>query len=269
MAVTLDCQSLDSTLESLHHIFRLPVSKISTLIESFDCDAYAEAHPNDCRKLKEILPELLCDHGGSRRSPTIVYWFHGTRALSESSLAKGLNPLNLQFDQICEDLYSLAMCWIDHSQWQVFKNGVVQGDGLESSQRIRRRLAFKDDWGPHGVLVRDALIQPSRFSAVNYLYAPETIEDICESFEKHFGHDLLAQFIRASRPYIVKIKEEPPRHDVIGSALAYLWCWLRDEDCTMCNTCLDSVSTIIPPGAIVEIQEIPLEKCPSSSHHPE
>ncbi len=218
------------------------------------------AHGNLLAKVA-IVPESS-PYGPSQIRGSLQ--FHGTRTLSDSSLAKGLNPLNLQFDQICEDLYVLARHWIDHSQWQGFKNGVVQGDGLESSQRIRHRLTFKDDWGPHAVLVRDALIQPSRFSAVNYLRAPETIEDICESFEKHFGHDLLARFIRASRPYIVKIKEEPPRHDVVGSALAYLWCWLREEDCTMCNTCLDSTSTIIPPSSIVEIQEISLEEFPSS-----
>jgi hypothetical protein len=222
----------------------------------FDCDAYAHSHPNDHRQLKYVLPELLCGQGGLQQEPTTTFWFHGTRVLGQSSLSQGLNPLNLQLDQIWTDLFQLAAQWIREDEWHDFRNTIEHACALESSSMYRHRLAVSADWGPHAVLIRDALIHPNRFSGVDYLRAPEIIEDICRSFEGHFGYDLLAEFQHYSHPCIVKFRNEQSCPNAPGIALSYLWCWTHEQDCTSCNTCFETTNGKIPSNSIAEVETL-------------
>lgn len=258
LPTTLDCSNIESTTSSLESILGLNRQVIREVVESFNCDAYSRSHPHDHRHLKEILPDLLRDQGATVHNPDVVYWFHGTRVLApDTILALGLLSLHQRIEQIWEDLFQLAQTWVNREEWQRFRTCVEKTDTIRSSVLHRQRISNTTDGGPHAVLIRDALIAPNRFNGVNYLSAPETIEDLCESFKSHYRHDLLDKFQKNSIPCIVKFEGRCRSNDLVGVALSYLWCSLHKEPCATCNTCFDGDMDSIPKTAIVRIDEWP------------
>lgn len=258
MPTVLDCSNIESTISSLETILGLNGEVIREVVNFFDCDAYSTAHPHDDRHLRYILPELLRDRGASTSNPDVVCWFHGTRVLNPDTIRTfGLLSLNQRIEQIWEDLFRLAQTWVSRETWQTFRSQVETTDSLESSDRHRRRLSNTSDQGPHAVFVRDAIADHERFEGVDYLSAPETIEDLCESFKTHYHHDLLGKFRSESIACIVKFQDRCRRDDLVGVALSYLWCSFRGESCIRCNACFEGDMNTIPAQAIVEIQELP------------
>lgn len=188
--------------------------------------------------------------------PEQIYWFHGTRVIRPDSLRDGIYPLNQQIEQIWQDLFKLAQCWASENQWQAFRQAVETTDAGEGSVRYRNRMSHQADWGPHAVLVRDALVIPDRFCGVDYLNVPETIEDICLSFSRYFPYDLLTAFQGASRPCIVKFRDRQPRSDAVGAAASYIWCMARNESCIRCNTCYEANARPIAATEILDVEII-------------
>lgn len=257
MQSILDCQSVESTICSLAALIGLEGQTIREVIASFDCSTYSAIHPYDHRHLREILPQVLCKRGAQVQTPDIACWFHGTRVLNPDTIRTlGVLSLHQRIEQIWEDLFSLAQHWVNRDEWQRFRATVETTDPLGSSGRHRHRMGCLTDGGPHAVLICDAIAAPSRFGGVDYLSAPETIEDLCESFRSHFHQDLLSKFQKESIPCIVKFHDRCRRDDLVGVALSYLWCSIHEEPCATCNTCLEGNRDTIPVTAIVEIQEL-------------
>lgn len=251
----LDCSSIDSTIASLERIFRLNAQTIRAVVANYNPDEYKASHPADTRWLWEILPEVLCCHGGMLRNPDTAYWFHGTRVLHPERLKEiGLRTLHQHIDQIWTDLFQFAGQWINQQEWDTFRNGVETTDSHESSERYRRRLANLSDTGPHAVLVRESLLDNERFASCNYLEEPESIADICESFMHHYRHDLLGMFHSHSVSCIVKFIAPCDRPALVGKALSYVWCTIHSEPCVTCNTCFESNGNPVLPAAIESIE---------------
>lgn len=245
----LNCKTFDLTLHSIETLVGLSRKIILETIKGFDCNQFSQEHADDSRKLKEILPELLSQRGATIQVPDQIYWFHGTRVLQPDSLRAGLYPLDRQIDRIWDDLFGLAQRWVSQDQWNAFRGKVET-----TNSRVSHRLKFKEDQGPHAVLVRDVLIEPNRFESVDYLDCPEIIKDICGSFDEGFGKDLLKLFRDSSHPCIVTFLDDQPRNDAIGAATTYIWCIARNEDCLLCNTCYEANGRVISKTAIIDVE---------------
>ncbi len=255
-SLILDCASFDSTLASLEAIIGLPCQTILGTISALGCDQFSRDHPNDYRNLKEILVDVLSQRGGRLQVPEQIHWFHGTRVLQPDTLRVGIYPLNQHIDRIWQDLFGLARRWVTEDQWNSFRTAVETSDAGNGSVRYRHRLGDQADWGPHAVLVRDALVIPEKFDGVGYLNTPETIEDICLSFSQYFSHNLLAVFQEASRPCIVKFRDGQLRPDAVGAAASYIWCIARSEPCVQCNTCYEANGRPIAGREILDVEII-------------
>jgi len=253
---TLDCSSFDSTVHSIETLLNLPAHRILDVIASFDCNAHSRSHPEDHQNLHELLLERLAEHGATCVDPSGIYWFHGTQALNPETLKEGIRSLDQQIEVIWQELSVLAHGYISEHAWQEFRTAVETGDPYNSSRRFRDRLANDPNRGPRAVLIRDALFYPDRFSGWNYLAAPETIHDICASFQVHFGQDLLSEFRRHSRACIVKFRDDRVQQRALGIALSYLWCWHHEGNCTKCDTCYESGGNSIDAYSIEQIEEV-------------
>ena len=229
---------------------------IGDVVTSHDCTAYSNDQPTDHRPLREVLSELVSDRGGQIARPDVVHWLHGTRVISpDTFLTHGLQSLQQRIELIWEDLFRLAEGWLNRREWQKFRMHVETTDASMSSVRYRLRLNNAADGGPHAVLIRDAIVKHERFGGVDYLSAPETIQDLCESFKTHHHRDLLSKFQAESVPCIVKIHDPRPSGNLVGVALSYLWCSFHGEHCGTCNICYEAHGILIPPSSIVEIQK--------------
>jgi aromatic ring-cleaving dioxygenase len=196
---------------------------------------------------------------GTSQPISKVCWFHGTRVLDADTLREGVRPINEQIDLIWEGLFGLSSKWITQEKWLNFRYAVETDDSSASSIRYRHRLATPSDFGPHAVLIREILLRSNQFGAiVDYLNAPETVEDICASFAIRFHKDLFSLFQQRSKPCVVKFWDTDFNNRIIGAALAYAYCFLHDEPppWIACNECFDATGKTIHSAQILEVETL-------------
>ena len=112
-------------------------------------------------------------------------------------------------------------------------------------------------WGPYAVLVRDVLVNPTKFESVDYLNTPEIIEDIGRCFHERYERDLLPSFQQQSHACVVKFNDNTPRPDSVPIALHYLYCITQNRDLFPgCNTCFDGNGHPIEANHIIAIEVI-------------
>jgi len=118
----------------------------------------------------------------------------------------------------------------------------------------RNRVEQNHDSGPFGLLIREVAIKPEEFESVDYLKAPESIEDISTSYHKMYSEDLLELFQENTRPCIVTFADIGQKPDALHKAIYYLYAKKGNEDLIACNTCFDGEGRIIPPEQIVRVE---------------
>jgi hypothetical protein len=124
----------------------------------------------------------------------------------------------------------------------------------------RTKLADRLHWGPFGFLVRDVALSapsPHRNYCAN---PPEIVEDIFVAYEYRLGRDLVATYLTATQPCLVKFYQVHPAGRVLDIAAHYL--------CTIArgfplhgdlNTNLDGQGRAVPPERILEVQVNPVQ----------
>jgi hypothetical protein len=251
--VVLDCESLDSTYESVQSIFGLTRQAIDHVFASLHVERfYAENrdYPHDA-------PHLLFERIKAEASSAIrfdaVCWFHLSRVTSPTTFENGILPLGEQVNAIWDLLRTIVGARISDSEWAEFREKM--GDS-HSAFLYHMKVKDPDHWGPYGLLVRDIAFSRTNLGS-HYLTIPEIIEDISLCFAEQFGFDLRSAYIRNSQPYIVKFIDENPHPRCLPPALYYLYSTFQGESLSLsCNTCFDGGGKRVGPQQILSI-EIP------------
>jgi hypothetical protein len=249
--VVLDCESLDSTYDSVQSIFGLTRQAIDHVFASLDVERfYSEnrGYPHDA-------PHLLFERiRAESRSPIqfdAVCWFHLSRVLSAHSFENGILPLGDQVDSIWNVLRGLVGRRSSDSEWAAFREKM--GDS-HSAFLYHMKLNDRDHWGPYGMLVRDVAFSQTNLGS-HYLTIPEIIEDISLCFAEQFGFDLRSAYIQNSQPCIVKFIVENPYPRCLPPALYYLFSRFHGESLSLsCNTCFDGGGNPVGPQQILRIE---------------
>lgn len=176
-----------------------------------------------------MLPSTLA--AGLERDPVEplrIHYFHGTRANDPTQfLRDGLLPLGQVLESIWEQLGGLVP---ELSETEL---GRLRSD--LTSRRIDPptyglRVASELHHGPCGHLLRDALMFPGDYGAVDYLAGSEIVIDICKAIEEATGLDATARYTRATTPCVVEFSVAASEFDgALSAALWYLDAGLRDE----------------------------------------
>lgn len=250
--VILDCESLDSTYDSIKSIFGLTREAVDGVLASLDVERfYAENrdYPHDA---PHLLLERIKAESSSPSQFDAVCWFHLTRAQSSKTFENGILPLGDQVNAIWESLRLLAGSRVSDHDWSEFRNNM--GDS-HSAYLYHLKVRDRDHWGPYGVLVRDAALCPAEIGHHDYLAVPEIVEDICLCFAERFDFDLVSKFTENSQPYIVKFIEETPHPRCLSPALYYLYSRFHGERLSLsCNTCFDGRGKVVCAQKIQKIE---------------
>ena len=224
----------------------------------FDLDRFWVEHQSGDRKPGVILLEEVFNVDAGTKIPESISWFHGTRVINpEGFRVNGIRPLSNQLDQIWIDLFSIVDHYVHQQEWETFREAVERTHPGHSANLYRMKTQDILHWGPYAVLVRDVLVNPTRFESVDYLNTPEIIEDIGRCFHEQTGHDLLSAFQQRSHACIIKFNDNTPMPDSVPIALHYLYCLTQDRDLFPgCNTCFDGNGHPIEANHIITIEVI-------------
>ncbi len=252
--ISLNCETYQTTLESLETILRTPKSSILKILLDSEIEAEFEKvylnYENFDRFLSQYIESTL-----GKKDYTIdeIFWFHFARTLDPEQFRKGIYPLGIIKDQLFNDLYKLIQNEITYETWKAFIENGISG---------RNKTIFKmrlEDSRLHGC--NAFLIQEVGMLEFNhpYLKTPEIVEDICIGLEEDYGIDLTSIYYENSVSTIVQFKT-PLIHEAeyyIGVALNYIYHKINNMELTLnCNTCFDAYGKTVPSSSIIKISQI-------------
>jgi hypothetical protein len=250
--IVLDCESLDSTYNSIQSVLGLTREAIQCVFASLDVERFYAENRNYPHDAPHLLMEKIKSASSSQIKFDAVCWFHLSRVLSPNTFENGILPLGDQVSAIWESLRSLVGTWVSDKDWNRFRNNM---GASHSAFLYHMKVNDRDHWGPYGVLVRDVGLCPNEIGNHDYLGVPEIIEDICLCFAEQYNFDLLSAFLQNSRPCIVKFIDEQSHTRCLPPALYYLYSrfWAKPLSLS-CNTCFDGGGKVIPAEKIQQVE---------------
>ena len=219
---TLDCETPESALHSVSNILGLTCTDLIGFIKRFDLDDYiekrglAEDRPADI-VLKSLLTQMDCSWGFSHTA-----WFHMTRCLPTQKFEQGLKPLLSIIDDIWELLFEINPSTIARPKWDEYRKLLETDRSASHLGYYHHRINTPGEQGPDGILVNE--LRSGGVGGIctqdHYLKeAPEIVICIC----KYFGGNLLDEYTKATKPYIVKFETTDCKLDHLSTALYYVY----------------------------------------------
>lgn len=243
----LDCQSYESTLNSIQELFSCNKSEAFSLLDSMNYEEVINLG-------ESYVFESFEKEFGRHSSLSKVYGFHLTRVLLTERFEDGLLPFKESFSKIWEILTGLF------SENTLVQNNLL-GIRKNGSNLItyRTRVNKSTPCGPYGMLIREAAFFPKDVGQRAYLYKlPEIIEDICKEYEKRHDIEIEGEVLSHLKPCIVKFSdEEQLKEKYIYTALNYLFAKRKQSKLTrLCQSGINREGMAILNENIVDIDFI-------------
>jgi hypothetical protein len=230
----LDCETVETTYNSLEAILGLSRENLTSLFDSVEPHAFADQHPEGYRAQWRGLLSLLQAETDCQTDFDATCWFHCTRTW-EHAFDEGLLPHSLVQEKIWDFLFQLVKDRLTSEQWAVVRKKVPVISRLYAG---RLQQGSADD-GPHGLLVRESAIAVVESGwGVNYFDMPELVDNICRGFRQLHDIDLEREFRTYTRPAIVKFRDDGHLPEALQVAIFYVYCKRHDLCVTeSCNRC--------------------------------
>jgi hypothetical protein len=211
----LDCETIDSTYESLTNILNISKDEINNFFKEFKFENKNSADTEIFESFQKKYSINISYNG--------TYFFHASRCDDIKRYEKGILPLNEIIDEVWSFLYSLIKEIFDQQEWKKFRDELE--NGLKCSGGFTYRLRVKDSfhWGPDAFLIKEVIFKLKELGQHNYLKIPEIVEDICRCFEEKYKIDLLQAYIKKTDPCIIKFKTSNNDQKYIATAILYLY----------------------------------------------
>jgi hypothetical protein len=247
----LDCETTDSTYESLEQILGVGRSRLESLFESVDVESFYRDNPHHPQPPEDFVFSEVRKVMALRGDYDRTCWFHLTRTVPSNNFEQGVLPLGLCLDPIWGFLYSLAKKHVSPEEWGEFRRDM---GSHHHAWLYEMKASDSKHWGPYALLTRDHAFKPEEIGNHDYLGAPEIVEDVCICFSERHEFDLLGAFIRNTRPCVVKFFDGP-RSDCVPTAAYHLYNTHRGSGCsTRCNTCYDGGGVPVAPERILKVE---------------
>jgi hypothetical protein len=247
----LDCETIDSTYESLEQILGVGRSQLESVFESVDVESFYQDNPYYPQPLEDLIFSEV------RKVTTLpgnydrTCWFHLTRTAPSNNFEQGVLPLGQYLDAIWSFLYSLAKKSVSPEEWDEFRRDM---GSHHHASLYEMKASDSMYWGPYALLSRDHAFKSEEISNHDYLGAPEIVEDICICFSERHEFDLLGAFMKKTRPCIVKFFDGP-RSGCVSTAVYHLYNAYRGNGCSgQCNTCYDAEGVPVTLACILKVE---------------
>lgn len=253
----LDCETVESTYFSLSNILQLDKNEIENFLRKTDIEDYYNKHPYYNHRADEFLLNKIIKDYNLKIQFDKVCWFHLARTMDSLAFNDGIYPLGYYIDNLWMSLYSLVKERISEGEWKKFRNRIEVDYDNHFAYLYRMKVKDEFHWGPYAMLVKDAAFSSQEIGNHDYLEVPEIIEDISICFNEIYGINILENYIKNSKPIIVKFTSENIREYYVGVALNYLYNKLHNYGMTLdCNTCYDGKANTVLREAIIKIEEV-------------
>jgi hypothetical protein len=246
---TLDCESLESAMQSICTLYGIEKTTLVKFLRSVDLDDEFRRKTihKDCAG---HLHDLFHAEFGSPCHPLeSVCWFHLTRISKSADFSEGILPLDLALDKVWTTVISIPRDSRTRAKLEKLRtNGVTN---LLYTLKVGNRRAG----GPFALLVRESAFCPKSVGNHDYLDIPEIIEDICLGYQESYGTSIQVEISAGLAKCIVKFEAKPDGGSMpVERALQY--CWIKvhnDELSTTINWCYDGGGETVPFTAIRKI----------------
>lgn len=248
--IVLDCESRDSTLDSVSAIYGMSREEIEQFLQATDLDKhYATIDPVQPGH-RELTLLFETEFGCCAAPLDRVFWFHLTRAQPNADFTNGIQPLDKALDRVWETIFTAFRNTHYEKNLQIMRTEGVR------NFHYQLKVGNPVHGGPYAMLVRESAFRAEEMCNHNYLGLPEIIEDICNGYHEAYGemiHDELHQHLT---PYIVKFwSPKQTSKSCVESAMYYLYCTAHGEKLsTYANTCFDGENSPVPREQIVKIE---------------
>jgi hypothetical protein len=240
----LDCETIDTTYESLEAILRLSRKYLSLLFDSLSPDDLADQHPEN---QSQGFLSFIQAQAGCQVDFDATCWFHCTRTW-EQDFEEGLLPHSLIEERVWDFLYELADDRPTQKKWEEMK------ESARRSELYAYRLQSED--GPFGLLIRESAIAVAGDYGWNYFDLPELVDNICRVLDLHDVR-LRERYRAHTRPTIVKFRTSCHRRDELAMASFYAYRRHHRLDISWaCNLCYDAKGQVVPKDHILSVQQV-------------
>lgn len=237
----LDCESVETTYNSLERILGVTRQSMEKVFQDFDIDRYYTLNPNSYDRPNELLLSKVLGSDQLDIEFDCVCWFHLTRTVQTNKFEEGILPLNKAINLIWDFLYALVDKELPLKEWIKFKSGSLSRAPKE--------------FGPFAVLVREGAFRWRELGNHDYLAVPEIVEDVSINFGKIYKLDLLERFKNNTSPCIVKFINDRVYPGLIGRALYYLYTVYRGLKFShLCTTNFPGQNEVIAKNRILKIE---------------
>ena len=258
LLATLDCETLESTYESVQDLCGMNRGEVNGLLDALDLDACSEDDPRRHWDTPSRILSLFEDKIGRTVPFDEVHWFHLTRASQDTDFADGILPLRQCIDRIWDFLFSLPSNVISSDEWTRFRNEMERNLPGGFAELYRMKVSDRLHWGPYGILIKEAAFVPMDLGNHDYLRTPEIIEDICECFREKSGIPLIDEFLAHTTPCVVKFKDHRFDRSLLGDALLYLYYKRCQQDASPPRpSCFDGQGVAVPRERILDVEFVP------------
>lgn len=247
----LDCETIDSTYESLEQILGVGRSQLESVFDGFDVESFYQDNPSYPYPPEDVVFSDVSKVASLPGNYDRTCWFHLTRIAPSNNFEQGILPLGQCLELIWSFLYSLAKKKVSLAEWEKFRRNMGPH---HHAALYAMKVADSMHWGPYALLSRDHAFNSQEVGNHDYLRAPEIVEDICICFSEKYEFDLLGAFMKKTRPCIVKFFDGP-RSDCVPTAVYHLYNEYRGNRCSMqCNTCYDGESATVTSERILKVE---------------
>ena len=243
----LDCENIDTCIESLASILIMPSILIMRTLAEMDLEAIYRRN-RILVSPDTFLLNYFKKHFNVGTEFNSSYWFHNSRVKKGGDFNAGILPLNLIHKEITTFVDSLAQSIERKPDNKSFSNNSNGG------YHFLTKTNEKSHWVPYGYLVRQTAIKCPAMSH-DYLKIPEIVEDYIGCKYNNIFEELQNKYFENTISCVVKFIAFRNEENLIGNALYYLYLSIRGEELNMnSNTGFDNNAQIINADRIVKIE---------------
>jgi len=251
----LDCESIDSTYNSLESILEVDRSAIDSILNDVNFEDFHKGNPYHAPSPVDHLFCAVRTAFPSRMDFDQTCWFHITRTVETNTYEQGILPTGQQIDSIWNFLYSLLDGSLSKKEWNKFRRNISKSNKNPAYQyglRIKKPIY----WGPFAFLVKDIAFKAKEVRNTDFFQCPEIVEIICGSFSEYYKFDLFKAFHAKTKPCIVKfVHDGSGREYYMRAALNYLHSIYKGSGYNdYCNHNFDGKGTPVPKDRILQIE---------------